>query len=467
VVLRAHFDPQDRAHDPFPLLPFDVPAGVGCLHVSYTFSHPLSADRVGWEEGNIVDVGIFDPRGASFPNGRGFRGTSGSFRQEFTVCGAEATPGYLPGPIQPGTWHVLLGLYQVMAAGCDVEVMIHMERGAEGGELGVPCPLDPAPRATGPRWFRGDLHAHSHHSDGGAPLDALLAAARAQGLDYLAVTEHNTVSHLPRLGQLDSARPLLIPGVEITTYRGHANVWPVTDWLDFRCWSDDRMRVVREIARERGALFSINHPKDGGPPWEFGEFFEPDCVEVWGAPWFISNYQSLALWDAMLRQGRRVTAVGGSDKHQGPFTGELGWYELGTPTTWVWAEELSIPALVAGLRQGRVFVSEGPAGPRIELVAEANGRRAAMGDALPAPAGSLLRLICRVWGWAGSVLRLVSAQRVLQAEVADEEFVQRWEVEVGDDLYFRPEVIEPPEAPLDEEPAALMARAVGNPIYCR
>jgi len=27
------------------------------------------------------------------------------------------------------------------------------------------------------------------------------------------------------------------------------------------------------------------------------------------------------------------------------------------------------------------------------------------------------------------------------------------------------EVIEPPEAPLDEEPAALMVKALGNPIY--
>jgi len=475
IVLERHFDAEDRARDEFPLLPFQVGSGVGRLHLSYEVSHALSADKAGWEEGNIVDIGLFDPRGASFPGGRGFRGWSGTSKKKIAIGPTEATPGYLPGPIQPGTWHVLLGLYQLAPEGCDVRVVIRLERG-EGPvapEVPLPCPFDPAPVATGPRWFRGDLHCHSHHSDGTAPLADLVAAARAQGLDFVAVTEHNTVSHLPYLramsgrvgADLAAAPLLLIPGVEVSTYHGHANIWPVEDWFDFRIWREEQMRVVREMARERGALFSVNHPKDDGPPWAFDDLFEPDCIEVWGAPWFISNYQALAVWDRLLRAGRRVTAVGGSDKHQGPFTGELGWYELGTPTTWVWAEELSIPAIVAGLRAGHVFISEGPDGPRVELTAEAGGRRAAMGDALPVASGDPLRLTCRVWGGVGCVLRLVSARRVLEAEVDREEFVHEWEVRVEGDRYFRPEVIDPPEEPLEEEPAALMARALGNPVY--
>lgn len=188
-------------------------------------------------------------------------------------------------------------------------------------------------------------------------------------------------------------------------------------------------------------------------------------MEVWGAPWFISNYQSLAFWDSLLKQGHRVTAVGGSDKHQGPFSGELGWYELGNPTTWVWADELSIPAIVEGLRAGRVFISEGPQGPYLEFFAETAGRRAMMGDVLPVQRGAPIHLTCRVQGGVGCLLRLVSARRVLQTEIASDDFAWTWEVVPEDDLYFRPEVIDPPEVPLDEEPAALTARALGNPIY--
>jgi predicted metal-dependent phosphoesterase TrpH len=489
ILLVRRFTPRDRAEDEFPLLPFQVPAGTGRLCVSYEVSDAIGADKAGWEEGNIVDIGLFDPRGASFPDGRGFRGWSGTSETQIVVGPEGATPGYVPGPIRPGTWHVVLGLYQLAPQGCDVRVAIRTEPPSDGETSGIgtpapqpalPCPFDEAAVAEGPRWFRGDLHCHSHHSDGTAPLADLLAAARAQRLDFLAVTEHNTVSHLPDLRALGRARraalasallaegapwPLLIPGVEISTYHGHANLWPVDDGFDFRCWRDGQMRAVREMARQRGALFSVNHPKDGGPPWQFGGFFEPDCIEVWGAPWFISNYQSLAVWDDLLRKGRRVTGVGGSDKHQGPFTGDLGWYEVGTPTTWVWADELSVPAIIEGLRAGRVFISEGPSGPRVELTVEADGREARMGQALPVAVGQSVRLTCRVWGGAGCLLRLVSARRVLQTEVDKDDCLCRWEVQAEEDGYFRAEVIDPPEESLEQEPGALMARALGNPVY--
>jgi predicted metal-dependent phosphoesterase TrpH len=320
------------------------------------------------------------------------------------------------------------------------------------------------------------LHAHSHHSDGSAPLRDLVAAATAQGLDFVSVTEHNTVSHLPLLPALTTDELLLIPGVEISTYRGHANVWPVRwpddTFVEFRCWTDEQMIQVREAMRKRGALFSINHPKDEGPPWRFGGLFAPDCIEVWGAPWFISNYQSLAVWDARLRQGDRITAVGGSDKHQGPFGGELGWYELGTPCTWVRASELSVEGIIHGIRTGRVFISEGPDGPWIELVAEGidadgKGVQGQIGDDLYLSPGTELRLCCRVRGGAGNLMRLVSARDVLQVEIADDDFSYEGRVVVDGDTYWRAEVIEPPEAPLEEEPAALMAKVLTNPIYVR
>mgnify|MGYP001071093592 CR=1 FL=1 len=474
IVLEGHFDAADRAADEFPLLPFEVPPGIARLHVRYRVSRQLSGDKVGWQEGNIVDIGLFDPRGAEFLTARGFRGWTGTARQGFTIATDEATPGYLPGPVQPGTWHIVLGLYQLAPEGCDYRVVVTMTEGREGREerrreegrkQGSREAVD------GSCWYRGDLHAHTWHSDGSAPLSDLVAAARAQGLDFLAVTDHNTISHLPLLPAHTTSDLLLIPGVEVTTYHGHANVWPI-DWqtdgfVEFRCWNDDQMAQVREAVRARGALFSVNHPKEGGPPWEFGDLFEPDCIEVWGSPWIVSNYQALAVWDAQLRQGRRITAVGGSDKHQGPFTGELGWYEVGNPCTWVHADALSVPAIIAGLRAGHVFISEGPAGPRLELTAEADGRRAAMGDELCLPAGASLRLRCRVQGGVGNLLRLVSAQETHEAEVNGDDFTHECQVVVTGDTYWRAEVIEPPEAPLDEEPAALMAKALGNPIYVK
>ncbi|MBE9507294.1 MAG: PHP domain-containing protein [Chloroflexi bacterium] len=470
IILEGHFNDADRATSAFPLLPFEVPTGIARLRVHYQVSHQLGGGKAGWQEGNIVDIGLFDPRGAEFLTARGFRGWSGSSRRELFIAADDATPGYLPGPLQPGTWRVVLGLYQLAPEGCDYQVVVTLEKGSGVAEGQKDRGRDEKPSpdaASGPRWYRGDLHAHTWHSDGSAPLADLMAAARTQGLDFVAVTEHNTISHLPMLSAHPTPDLLAIPGVEITTYHGHANVWPVDDFVEFRCQNDDQMAQVREAVRARGALFSINHPKEGGPPWEFGDLFEPDCIEVWGSPWIVSNYQSLAVWDAQLRQGKRITGVGGSDKHQGPFTGELGWYEIGTPCTWVYADALTVQAVVAGLRAGRVFISEGPAGPRLELTAETGGRWAMMGDELRLPPGAELHLCCRVQGGTGSLLRLVSAQETHEVEITSDDFTHERTVAVAGSTYWRAEVIEPPEAPLDEEPAALMAKALGNPVYVK
>jgi hypothetical protein len=478
IVLEGHLNAEDRDGNEFPLLPFEVPPGIARLHVRYHVNRQLGGNMIGQQEGNIVDIGLFDPRGAEFLTARGFRGWSGTARQEFTIAADEATPGYLAGPVQSGVWHILLGLYQLAPEGCDYRVVITLE-GMEGRGDQAPGGDSRAKEEVlnkekvGPRWYRGDLHAHTWHSDGSAPLADLVAAARAQGLDFVAVTEHNTVSHLPLLSAHSTSDLLLIPGVEISTYHGHANVWPV-DWsndrfVEFRCQTDEQMAQVREAVRARGMLFSVNHPKDGGPPWEFGALFDPDCIEVWGAPWFISNYQSLAVWDEQLRAGKRVTAVGGSDKHQGPFTGELGWYEVGTPCTWVYADALSTEAIIAGMRAGRVFISAEPSGPQVELTAEGvnGGEQAMMGDELCLPSGADLRLRCRVRGGAGNLLRLISAHETREAEITAADFVYKGQVTVTDSTYWRAEVIEPPEVPLDEEPAALMAKALSNPIYVR
>jgi hypothetical protein len=342
-----------------------------------------------------------------------------------------------------------------------------METGDDTSPTSAPKPTRPeSPR--GARWYRGDLHAHTWHSDGTASLDDLAAAARAQGLDFIAVTEHNTISHLPGVRDASCAELLLMPGVEISTYRGHANVWPVNDFVEFRCQSDDQMAAVREAVRARGALFSVNHPKEGGPAWEFSSLYEPDCIEVWGGPWFISNYQSLAVWDEQLRQGKRVVAVGGSDKHVAPYSGESAWYDVGTPCTWVYADDLSTGAIMRAVRSGRVYVSATPAGPRLKMVVSESGPTGAgvgMGEDIRVSPGATLRIECTVRGAQGALLRLVSPAETLETAIDDNDFRACWEIAARTSAYWRPEVIEPPEIPLDQEPAALMALAIGNPVF--
>src|SRR5205085_12704923 len=151
---------------------------------------------------------------------------------------------------------------------------------APAGVKTVPESFTEMPLRSGEGWYRGDLHMHTAHSDGQCqsqkgnkvpcPVFVTLQAAAARGLDFVAVTDHNTVSHFDALRELQPYfdRLLLIPGREITTFEGHANLYGTTRFVDFRVGSapvPDMKTLLQRIGAS-GALFSINHP--GAPTGE-------------------------------------------------------------------------------------------------------------------------------------------------------------------------------------------------------
>lgn len=463
--LSGHISAADKAASDYKLLPFDVPPGLGRLTVTYGYSQRVSA-ALPAGSGNVIDIGCFDPRGAEFLQGEGFRGWSGSARQTFTVAVHEATPGYLPGPILPGTWHILLGLYRIQPEGCDYRIEIRGSREPAPTMPALsfpPLPLSLVPGPSTPHWYRGDLQSHTHHSDATGSLADLAAAARRQGLDFVAVTEHNTVSHLPHLAAAGGPDLLLIPGQEITTYYGHANAWGLRGLQEFRCRDAATMARIIDAVHAAGVLFSVNHPKDNGPPWEYGPDLPFDCVEAWQGPWAQGNQQSLAFWDGVLRRGRWAVAVGGSDSHV-PAPGRPRVSpDLGSPTTWVYANELTTAGILAGIRAGHVFVSADPCGPQVILQADADGDgryEVMMGDEVVVPGGETLSLQARVVGGRDLVLRIVSGEGVSVRPVEGQDFTHRWRVRPVGDTFYRVEVVEPgwPHAPM---------RALSNPVYVR
>jgi len=252
-----------------------VPPGLQQLTVSYGYSGAVSA-ALPAGHGNVVDIGCFDARGCEFLQGQGFRGWSGSDRRTFSIAVDAATPGYLPGPLYPGTWNVIFGLYHILPSGCDYSLTIV---GQPGRKLPAqqPAPLASPVLSREARCTAATFRATTHHSDGTGGLDDLAAAARARALDFVAVTDHNTISHLPYLAQVGGDDLLLIPGEEITTYYGHANAWGIRGWQEFRCRDDATMARIMDAVHAAGAVVSVNHPKDTGVPWEYSPICPSAC----------------------------------------------------------------------------------------------------------------------------------------------------------------------------------------------
>ncbi len=465
--LRGHISPADREANPHLMLPFEVPEGIAALEVAYTYSGRGSREPHSPPD-NQIDIGILEPGGTPFPCERGFRGWSGTARDAFRIGARDATPGYIPGPITPGRWHILLGAYKLIAAGTDYDVTIRLTPGAAVRE-DAPRPAVRVAEVIrpGPAWFRGDLHCHTHHSDGTGSLEHLLERAAEAGLDFLAVTEHNTISHYPELAAYRGPI-LLIPGQEVTTYKGHLNAWGCDRWLDFRVRTPQDMAWVVEQARRGGALVSINHPKYDGPDWELGQDLDVDCVEVWQAPWFVSNYESLAFWERMLNAGQRVVGVGGSDCHVAPSPAQQSLPYLAQPTTWVWAEALSVRGILDGIRAGHVHISSAPAGPRLRFTAEARGQTAMAGDALRPAAGDTLRFRVGAQGGDGLWLRIIANGReVARWIVKGDDFSAEWETPAMGDAWYRLDLLNPLEPEEEGDPSAVLMEAMTNPIYVR
>jgi len=150
----------------------------------------------------------------------------------------------------------------------------------------APPPLPPGerppsrtlPAQPGRRWLAGDLHTHTVHSDGAQTVPELSRFAVGLGLDFIAVTDHNTVSHHRELPAAAARYGItLVPGQEVTTTGGHAGALGEVGWVDFRLPADSWL----EQTERRGGLLSVNHPIGGHVSWTLPMRGRPPLVEVW------------------------------------------------------------------------------------------------------------------------------------------------------------------------------------------
>lgn len=132
-------------------------------------------------------------------------------------------------------------------------------------------------------WYAGDFHSHTVHSDGALTVPELAWLACDEGLDFLAVTDHNTVSHHPELPAVGARYGIrLLPGQEVTRDEGHANVFGDTGWVDFRQPADSWY----QHARTHGGVMSLNHPLGSDCAWRLPLADRPRHAEVWHSGWF-------------------------------------------------------------------------------------------------------------------------------------------------------------------------------------
>ncbi|TFW30642.1 CehA/McbA family metallohydrolase [Duganella callida] len=458
LVLRGVLTGAD--HHTYRSVPFTVPEGVE--RVTITF------DYTGKEEHSVIDLGLLGPDGA-------LRGWSGGSKRLFTVSSVDATPSFIPAPVAPGQWALLLGVPNLRkTAEASYTAQVYFSRSLAAAD--EPPPLR-VPVRSGAAWYRGDLHMHTGHSDGSCvnqssvsvpcPLFLTVQAAAERKLDFIAVTEHNTVSHASELRELQPyfSKMLLMPGREITTFSGHANMFGTLAPLDFRvAATPDGWNRMLDQAATLGGLVSINHANRPsgeacmGCGWtNDADIAKVQAIEAVNGTDADTLLSSIPFWQAQLQRGLHPTLIGGSDDHRAA----RGDTPVGTPTTVVYAPELTQTAILDGIRAGHVFVDIAGNGSRLlELNAETGGRQAMMGDSLAAPGGLTVQFKLHVAQADGATIKLVmdgAEADLLPARDVDGDDVQRsfnW-ISDGKPHWLRAEV-------RDARGHLLL---LGNPVY--
>jgi hypothetical protein len=236
-------------------------------------------------------------------------------------------------------------------------------------------------------------------------------------LDFIAITEHNTDSQYDQMRELQPFfdHLLLIPGREMTTFHGHFNVFGVTQFMDWRVSKGGLdVNTVLGDARSKGGIASVNHAES------------PEGEACMGCRWTLTDgtdmslfsaievinygktmFSSAKYWDSQLRAGHRLAAVGGSDNHNATIPpGEAA--AVGWPVTGVEADELSVAAMLAGIRAGRTFIDlTGSRDKMLDFAAESGGVSAKMGGTLHAAAGNVISVNIHTIASKGSMVHLL------------------------------------------------------------
>ena len=464
--VRFHGTFKNPATPDWHYLPFRVPRGVRAIDVRYDFQPHDTG--LGFST-NVVDIGIFDPSGRGLGNAQGFRGWSGGARRHFRLSHHWATPGYLAGPITPGRWHVILGPFLITPPGTPWHVTVTLEHGPPTQPAFVPHPAPVAVPGTGAGWYRGDLHTHSIHSDGQWTPGQLVAQARANGLDFLGTSDHNTHTATRVFGRVVPDDFLVVSGEEVTTRNGH---WLATGttpgtWVDWRYRAaDHRLAHFTDLTRGVGGMAIAAHPfvPVAGTRWDFGTAWsEVDAVEVWNGPWSIFNQLTVNAWQQQLASGGYTPAVGNSDSHH---QGQV----VGLPQTVYRLETLSSAEIVAAAQGGHCWIAESS---EVELTFSATGAGATTavggpGDTVALADGEQLACHLEVTGVPGTLAQLIGTSGTVLAASFDSggAISLDHDVEVTE-AFARVEVRRVPTTvdPMTYQSAAPMV-ALTNPIFC-
>lgn len=216
-------------------------------------------------------------------------------------------------------------------------------------------------------WRRGNLHTHSTVSDGKRSPGEVIAAYREQGYDFISLTDHFLERYQYPIVDTSAYRTddfTTILGAELHgPALWHGDIWHIVAAglpLDFEPLKDGETGVeIAARAQAAGAFVGIAHPAWYNLTLDDARKVAPfaDAVEIYnhtcrfdsdrGDGWYIADQLAH-------ESGKPLLVYAADDAHFNTRPDYFGGW------VWVRAEENSPEALLAALKAGSYYSSQGP-----------------------------------------------------------------------------------------------------------
>ena len=224
------------------------------------------------------------------------------------------------------------------------------------------------PFASKNRFYRGNLHGHSTHSDGCLSPQAVVDRYAGLGYDFTCLSDHLWIDDVFAArsvydaSSLNDANFITLPSAELHCHGklfDQDGLWHIVANglpVDFTC-PHEHETAPELIARARatGAYVSLAHPE-----WHAMTTDEAllvaaaDAVEIYNYSCVLSSARGsgIAIADYLLNEGHKISLTATDDSHFNlpDFAG--GWVMVAAP-------ELSQDAIIAALKAGHHYSSTG------------------------------------------------------------------------------------------------------------
>jgi hypothetical protein len=216
---------------------------------------------------------------------------------------------------------------------------------------------------TSGQWYKGSLHLHTASSDGHLTFEEVVQNYSEEKYDFISITDHWC---LPQLNGDRKRLPLLVlSGIELDGYDNlgsYYHVLAIGAFLKPPFVPRNFLKTMR-IAYSQGAVLIWAHPHWTGNSLREGMRHKFHGLEIYNHSSHCENGSGYALsyWDGMLNHNPDFLGFATDDNHfnsdQPHWNG--GWIMVN-------ASDCTQQEILAGIRQGNFYATQGPEFKTIE-----------------------------------------------------------------------------------------------------